>query len=339
MDKFNLLDCTLRDGGYINKWEFDDVVISEIISKLVDSGMDFVEVGYLNSSVNKRHTTQFNNIDKIEKYLPKDRKKCIFLAMADVEQFKMEDITEYTGKSIDGIRVVFYKHQIEAAINLAKEIKEKGYMLFLQPMVTIDYSIDEYALLIRRIAELKPDAVSIVDSFGYMKKSDFRQYFRVMDNLLAEEVIVDFHSHNNMNLAFISAQDTLEYNTNRKIIVDASLYGMGRGAGNLNTELIANYYNMMFGNKYDLTCLLNLISKYIMDIYKKKSWGYSPYMFITGLYRCHPNYACYLLEEFDVTVSDFEKFVRTIPDEMKVKCRKPKVLEMWYKYKDTDMAL
>ena len=135
-----------------------------------------------------------------------------------------------------------------------------------------------------------------------------------------------------MNLAFITAQDILEYETSRRLVIDASLYGMGRGAGNLNTELIANYYNMTLGNKYDIIKLLELISKYIMPISKEKSWGYSPYMFITGLYHYHPNFACYLLDEYDVTVSDFEQFIQTIPHEMCTKCRKPYVLEMWEKF-------
>jgi 4-hydroxy 2-oxovalerate aldolase len=116
------------------------------------------------------------------------------------------------------------------------------------------------------------------------------------------------------------------------LVIDASLYGMGRGAGNLNTELIANYYNMTLGNKYDTIKILDLISKYIMPIRSKRQWGYSPYMFITGLYHYHPNFACYLLDEVDVPVSVFEKFIQTIPIEMRTKCRKPYVLDMWNKF-------
>ena len=254
--------------------------------------------------------------------------------MADTEQFEPEDLTEYTGKSVDGIRVVFYKHQIEKAMLLARGVKEKGYKLFMQPMVTVDYSIDEYSKLAKRIAELKPYAVSVVDSFGYMSKSDFRRYFKILDNLLEADVMIGFHSHNNMNLAFITAQDILEYNTYRRLVIDSSLYGMGRGAGNLNTELIANYYNMTLGKKYDVIRILDLISRYIMPIYNRRAWGYSPYYFITGLYHCHPNFAAYLLEEHDVSVSDFEAFIHTIPKEMQTKCRKPYVLQMWDRFKE-----
>jgi len=334
MDKYNILDCTLRDGGYINKWNFEDDMISDMIEKMVDAGIDFVEVGYLNNSVHENNSTQFDSIDKIEKFIPKNRGNCTFIAIADVQQFTKDDLTHFTGKAIDGIRVVFYKHQIEEAMELAEAVKENGYKLFMQPMVTIDYTINEYAQLAKRIAELKPYAVSIVDSFGYMIKEDFRQYFKILDNLLEADVLIGFHSHNNMNLAFITAQDILEYNTNRKIVIDSSLYGMGRGAGNLNTELIANYYNMTLGQKYDISCILNLIGEYIMPIYKTRAWGYTPYLFITGLYHYHPNFACYLLEEYEVSVQEFEKFILTIPEEMKTKCKKDYVIQMWNKFKE-----
>lgn len=332
MDKFNLLECTLRDGGYITGWHFEDEMIKDTVKKLIESNLDFVEIGYLNNVASQNNMTQFKTIDQIADFIPEDRKDCTILAMADVLQFKPEDLTPYDGKSIDGIRVVFYKHQIEEALAMSKAIKEAGYKLFVQPMVTIDYTVDEYAGLAKEIAKLEPYAVSIVDSFGYMLKSDFRQYFKILDNILAPETVIGFHSHNNMNLAFITAQDILEYDTSRRLVIDASLYGMGRGAGNLNTELIANYYNMTLGNKYDTVKILSLISDYIMPIQKQKRWGYSPYMFITGLYHYHPNFACYLLDEFDVPVAVFEKFIQTVPEEMRTKCRKPYVIDKWKEF-------
>lgn len=333
MDKFNLLECTLRDGGYITNWHFEEEMIRDTIKGLIDANMDFVEVGYLNNMPYVKDTTQFQTIEQIAEFLPDNRKNSTILAMADVAQYKPEDLTPFTGKSIDGIRVVFYKHQVEEALVLSEAIKKAGYKLFVQPMVTIDYTVDEYANLAKRIAKIKPYAVSIVDSFGYMIKSDFRQYFKVLDNILDSDVVIGFHSHNNMNLAFITAQDILEYNTSRKLVIDASLYGMGRGAGNLNTELIANYYNMVLGKKYNCIPIINLISKYIMPISNQRNWGYSPYLFLTGLYHYHPNFACYLLDEHpEVTVTEFEAFIHTIPDEMKTKCKKQYVLEMWERF-------
>lgn len=336
MDKFSLLDCTLRDGGYITDWYFKDTVISSMIEGLIDANLDYVECGYLNNKAYVPDTAIFNNIEQIAAFIPSSRKNSILLAMADVQQFTCADITPFTGKSIDGIRVVFYKHQIEEALELCEAVKKNGYKLFVQPMVTIDYTTEEYAALTKRIALLDPYAVAIVDSFGYMIKQDFRQYYKILDNILPSDVMIGFHSHNNMQLAFITAQDILEYNTTRQLIIDSSLYGMGRGAGNLNTELIANYYNMLLGTKYDIIKIMNLLSLYIMPISKEKTWGYSPYLFLTGLYHCHPNFACYLLETHEISVIDFEKFIHLIPDDMKTKCKKPYVEELYQLFLKTE---
>jgi 4-hydroxy 2-oxovalerate aldolase len=162
-----------------------------------------------------------------------------------------------------------------------------------------------------------------------MSKQDFREYFKILDDILPQEVSVGFHSHDNMQLSFVTAQDVLEYQTRRRLIIDSSLYGMGRGAGNLHTELIANYYNKAIREKYDIIKILDLISEHIMPIKKTKSWGYSPYFFLTGLYRCHPNFAAFLLEEEEISVSEFKAFIETIPDEMRTKCRREYVKELF----------
>lgn len=334
MDKVSLLECTLRDGGYVTGWYFGENVIKDMVQGLVDANLDYIEVGYLNHKAYEAGTTQFMSIRQIEGYLPKDRAGTVFLAMADVQQFLPEEIMPCTGKSVDGIRVVFYKHQIEEAFVLAKAVVKAGYKLFVQPMVTIDYSIDEYAGVVKKFANLNPYAVSIVDSFGYMTKTDFRRYFKVLDNILDPEVSIGFHSHNNMNLAFLTAQDVFDYNTPRKTILDCSLYGMGRGAGNLNTELIANYYNMTLGNKYGCWKIIELISRHIMPIAEKAKWGYTPYLFMTGMMHCHPNFSCYLLEEYpEVSVVEFGQYLNTIPAEMKTKCRREYVTSKWEEFR------
>lgn len=324
-----ILDCTLRDGGYITDWNFGRDCINNILSDLTDAGIDFIECGYLNNREYQEGSAIFNNAEQIRDFLPEDRKNSHYLAMVDVTQFTADDLTAYTGNSIDGIRVVFYKHQVEEALAFCKQVKKRGYLLFVQPMVTIDYTIQEYASLAERINELDPYSVAIVDSFGYMNKEDFRKYFMVLDSILNPSVYIGFHSHNNMQLAFITAQDIFEYKTSRMCIIDSSLYGMGRGAGNLNTELIANYYNCAWEGNYDSVSILTCIDRYIMPIRKYKEWGYSPYLLLTGMYHCHPNFACYLLETHDISVHDFEKYLKMIPEEMRTKCRKPYVEELY----------
>ena len=78
---------------------------------------------------------------------------------------------------------------------------------------------------------------------------------------------------------------------------------------------------------------MRLIGDDVLPVYRKRPWGYSPYLFLTGLYHYHPNFACYLLDEFDVSVSEFDAFLHTVPDEMRTRCRKDEVIKMWKEFK------
>lgn len=333
MNKYNLLDCTLRDGSYITNGEFPEQAIRDILKALIDSRLDFIEVGYLNSTKPYcGNSTHFDSIERISEYLPSDRKSAMVLAMVDVDQFKIDDFIPFNGKSVDGIRIVFYKHQVNEAIKYAKVVNDLGYKLFMQPMVTIDYSMTEYSSLCDELIKLKPLGISIVDSFGYMTPADFRRYFKILDNLAPDNVIIGFHSHQNMNLALPVAVDVFEYQTDRKLVVDCSLLGIGRGAGNLQTELAANYYNNYFVPKYNVPELLRLVNDYIMPIKEQRDWGYSPYYFLTAYNRCHPNYAAFVLDNHQISITDFADYIKTVPPEMKTKCRRPYVEELYHNY-------
>ena len=337
MNKYNLLDCTLRDGSYITDGEFPQLAIKDIIRTLIEAHIDFIEVGYLNNKKPfKGNSTHFDSVERIVEYLPLDRKNALLLAMIDVDQFGINDLVPYDGKSIDGIRIVFYKHQVEEAIKYAEVVKSLGYKLFMQPMVTIDYTMAEYSSLCHDLIKLDPDGISIVDSFGYMTPMDFRKYFRILDNLAPDHVIIGFHSHQNMDLALPVAVDVFDYQTSRKLVVDCSLLGMGRGAGNLQTELAANYYNNCFVPKYNIPELIRLVDNYIKPIKEKKTWGYSPFYFLTAYKECHPNYAAFILESHDISLTDFSTYLEYIPLEMKTKCRRPYVEELYRKFRSEE---
>ena len=108
-------------------------------------------------------------------------------------------------------------------------------------MVSLSYTDEEFLDLIRRVNELEPYAFYIVDSFGMMKRKDLTRLFYLVEHNLNENIKIGFHSHNNMQLAYSNAQSLVDLHSDRELIIDASVYGMGRGAGNLNTELFVQY--------------------------------------------------------------------------------------------------
>ncbi|HFP8864919.1 TPA: 3-hydroxy-3-methylglutaryl-CoA lyase, partial [Enterococcus faecium] len=149
----------------------------------------------------------------------------------------------------------------------------------------------EFLAVIKNVNQFKPYAFYIVDSFGMMKGKDLTRLFYMIEHNLEKDIQIGFHSHNNMQLAYSNAQKLITVQTNRSLIIDSSVYGMGRGAGNLNTELFVEYLNDNAGKKYQLKPLLYIIDEILNSFYQKSYWGYSLPNYISAVHNAHPNYA------------------------------------------------
>ena len=227
MNTIHVLDCTLRDGGYCNQWKFGYVNAKKITRSLIDANVDIVECGFLTNRVTYNpDITKFTTLEKIATVIPSDRKGKIFVAMMNYGEYQVEDLPEYDGSSIDGIRVAFHKKNLKEALEVCKGIKAKGYKVFVQAMVSLSYSDEEFLALIRAMNEIEPYAFYIVDSFGMMKKKNLIRLFYMVENNLKDGIWIGFHSHNNMQLAYSNAQSLVDAQTNRNLIIDSSVYGM-----------------------------------------------------------------------------------------------------------------
>ena len=138
--------------------------------------------------------------------------------------------------------------------------------------------------------------------------------FQFIDNILNKEIALGFHSHNSMQLSFSNTKALLSLNFDREIIIDSCLYGMGRGAGNLCTELITKYLNDNLQTDYKISQLLRTIDNILKPIYDKKTWGYSTLYYIAAIHGCHPNYATYLGEK-SLSNEEIERIMSLIPQE------------------------
>ena len=153
--------------------------------------------------------------------------------MMNYGEYNIDDLPPYDGGFISGIRFAFHKKDMVQAIKICKQIKAKGYVTFVQPMVTLTYSDDEIEQLVDLVNDFLPESVYMVDSFGTMTKQELVKMYDIFDKNLSEKISIGFHSHNNMQLSFSNAQILMELDTDRTIYIDSSVYGMGRGAGNL----------------------------------------------------------------------------------------------------------
>lgn len=336
MNTIHVLDCTLRDGGYCNQWKFGFGNTRKIIQSLVDANVDIIECGFLTNKVTfDPEITKFTTIEELAAVIPEDRNGKIFVAMMNYGEYNMEDLPNYDGASIDGIRVAFHKKNLVEALAVCKKIKDKGYKVFVQAMVSLCYTDEEFLALIRAVNEIEPYAFYIVDSFGMMKQKNLIRLFYMVENNLLEEVWIGFHSHNNMQLSYSNAQSLVDTQTNRNIIIDSSVYGMGRGAGNLNTELFVEYLNENADGSYNLRPLLNVIDEILNDFYQKNYWGYSLPNYVSAVHWVHPNYASYLSEKNTLTVEAMDEIFSMMPQEKKFEFDKNYIEQLYVKYMAT----
>lgn len=336
MNNIQVLDCTLRDGGYCNEWCFGFENTIKITNGLIEANIEIIECGFITNKVSyELDVTKFNTLDEISKIIPENREGKIFVAMINYGEYNIKNLPEYDGTSIDGIRVAFSKKNLKESLKLCRQIKEKGYLVFIQAMVSLSYSDEEFLLLIQATNEIQPYAFYIVDSFGMMKEKDLTRLFYMVEHNLDEEIWIGFHSHNNMQLAYSNAQKLTTMQTTRNLIIDSSIYGMGRGAGNLNTELFIDYLNENAGKDYYLKPILTLIDEILNEFYQRNYWGYSLPNYISAVHNAHPNYAGYLDDKKTLTVKDMNEIFDMMDDDKKVSYDKVYIEELYLRYMAT----
>ncbi|MCB2296791.1 aldolase catalytic domain-containing protein [Clostridium tagluense] len=294
MSKILMLDCTLRDGGYINDWQFGKEAIFDIEKKLVSTGVDIVEIGFLKNEIYNPNRTVFSDEKQIEDIIAPKNKDVLYAAMVEVmNPLPIEYISQRTDTSIDIIRVIVWKRLLKEGFEYCKAITEKGYKVCVQPARVDQYSQQEFVEMVELFNNLNPMAVYIVDSWGTQDKEGILRYIELADKHLKKDIALGFHGHNNLQQAFGCAEAFAELGLKRDIIIDASIYGIGRGAGNLNLEIFARYLNIKFDKNYDITPMLKIYSDYIEKIYKEHPWGYSFPNYLVASYNCNPEYADY----------------------------------------------
>jgi len=315
MRKLEILDCTLRDGGYVNNWHFGKDAIIKIIQKLTSAGIEIIECGFLENCDYNPDCSFYNHVDQIAAVLPKDRKNTCYVAMTRLGKYPIESLAPYDGRSIDGIRVSFHFNEVEEAMDYCHQIKKKGYKVFIQPVGTTSYCDEKLLSLIHSVNKLKPYSFYLVDTLGLMHREDVMRFFYLINHNLDKSIHMGFHSHNNLQLSYSNCQSLTSLESDRVLSLDASVYGMGRGAGNLNTELMANFINKHFKHHYEIEPLLEIIDEHIGQIKAKYDWGYTVPHYLAAINGCHPNYAAYLNSKQKLTVKNISTILRSIEPE------------------------
>lgn len=317
MINIKVLDCTLRDGGYINNWIFGNNTIKNIIKNLVDANVDIIETGFLRPVEHDDNSSVFSSVEQIKDFIFPKKNGALYAAMIENRNYPSLSLPKYDGTSVDIIRITFRRLEWDDAKKNIIDIISKGYKVCVQPVGSASYDDQSLLNLIKDVNNLKPYAFYIVDTLGVMYRNDIRKFFYLIDNNLSKDIYIGYHSHNNLQMAFANAQEISRLSNGRTIIVDSSCYGMGRGVGNLATELIVDYINTNISQKYSIIPILNIVDKYLLPFYAEQRWGYDLPYFLSATVKCHPNYAAYLMKKETLSVEKIEKILSLIPFEFR----------------------
>ncbi|TAN43868.1 MAG: nucleoid-structuring protein H-NS [Nitrospirae bacterium] len=283
--QIKVLDCTVRDGGLINKWQFSNDFVSKVFNALSVAGIDYMEIGYKSSEKYfcrvEHGAWKFCTEDDIKRVIGDKKGDMKLSAMADIGRIDACDIYPKSESVLDMIRVACYAHETDKAVSLAHLCQDKGYEVTINLMAVskvIERDLDE---ALNDLAKSSVPVIYLVDSFGAMYSEQIhflaKKYFEAMPG---KELGI--HTHNNQQLAFANTIEAIIAGINR---IDATIYGMGRGAGNCPLELLMSFLR---NPKFDIRPILEVIQELFIPLKAEVEWGYHiPYM-ITGILNEHP---------------------------------------------------
>jgi len=304
-----VLDCTLRDGGYVNNFDFGEKNIHSIVKNLESSNVDLIELGFLKDGNHKSSQTLFNNPLEAEQYAQNPNQEYCLMIRPD-----WYDITQFGegGNNIKNIRFAFHQKDLELTLKQASIVREAGYKVYFNPVNVLSYTEDELINILTSLNEFKPEGIYIVDTFGSIFPSDLDKLFSLFNSWVSSDIAIGLHLHENLSLSLSLAASFIEKIGTRKAYIDSSVLGMGRIPGNLCTELIMNFMNITQNSNFDLNSIYKIIDNPISQIKSTNPWGYTPAYAITGFNQIHRSYAEYFLNKPNLSLPEIDKLLMQV---------------------------
>jgi len=299
---FDILDCTIRDGGYLNNWRFDTKIVREVYRALSKAGVDIVEIGFRGTDKyfdrNEFGPWRFTDLQDLKEVVG-GIKGARLAIMGDYGKLDVEDFTDNYREYVDLIRIAAHKDGTPGAIRQLEEIKKKGFTVSLNAMGITSYTGEETKELVNMLADSDIDYIYIADSYGSILPDQMRQLVEPFKAL--KHIKIGFHPHNSLQMAFANTLEAIKCGVD---IIDSTIYGMGRGAGNLPTEVMLSYLQLSTTDKYNVIPILHCIDRFFTNIQTDEPWGYQlPYM-LSGIFQCHPYYPKTLVDYREFSMED-----------------------------------
>lgn len=310
IEGIKVIDATLRDGGLVNDFFFDDGFVKALYKANIAAGVDYMEFGYRASKKqfdrNAFGKWKFTSDEDVVKAIGEKDPRMKLSIMVDVgrTEFK-EDIAPKKDSPIDLFRVATYIETIPEAVEMINYISSLGYETTCNIMAISKCTDEQIAKALYLLAQTPASAVYIVDSYGALYPKQTRKLTRLYHNILTPVgKEVGIHAHNNQQCAFAN---TLEAKDLGAKWLDGTAFGMGRGAGNCHSEALVAYLN---GKKYHVEPLLKLVEEWMLPMKESGvEWGYNTSYMLTGLTNQHPRTAIAATKKKDTQFSEQFKFL------------------------------
>lgn len=286
-----VLDCTIRDGGLVNDHLFEDGFAKAIYDACVAAGVDYLEMGYKASkklfSRDKCGAWKFCDEDDLRRIVGDNPTPLKLTAMADAGKSDWHtDILPKKDSVLSMIRVAFYANQVPEAVDMIKDAADKGYEVSANLMAVSTVSETELDQALEVIAQTPASVLVVVDSYGSLYAEQIEllvKKYQAFGQQTGKEVGI--HAHNNQQLAFANTIEAIIHGANR---VDASMAGLGRGAGNCPMELLIGFLR---NPKFHIRPIYQVIQEHLLPLSRQVEWGPYPQYNITGQRNEHPRSA------------------------------------------------
>lgn len=307
-----VVDATLRDGGLVNNFGFTEEFVRELYKTNIAAGVDYMEFGYKASvdifDPKDFGKWKFSREEDIRAIVGDNDTSLKICVMADVGRTDYKrDILNKEDSVIDMIRIATYIHQIPAAIEMIEDAKEKGYEVTVNLMAVSKVKDEDLLDGLKLLAASNVDAIYLVDSFGAFYPEQIR---RLTATYMAAAAPfgkkIGIHAHNNQQLAFAN---TIEAAANGASFLDATMSGMGRGAGNCYMESLLSFLR---NPKYNIVPVMKFVEKYMNPLKNgPDKWGFDMPYLMTGVFNAHPSSAIKFIKD---NRTDYANFYQEMMD-------------------------
>jgi 4-hydroxy 2-oxovalerate aldolase len=291
-EEIKVLDCTIRDGGLINNYQFSEEMVKACYRAACEAGVDIFEIGKKLADSSDFPRDEFGpwnfcDDDLIKKVYDSydGERRPLMAVMFDVGRVDVTTLQKRDDTAFDMVRTACYASDVDKGIDLAKRSKDLGYettINIMAPSVAIETELIEGLEAVNGADEV--DYLYLVDSFGAFYSEQVSAYLDLYKKHAPDKEL-GFHAHNNQQLAFSNTQQAIIDGVN---LLDATVNGIGRGAGNCNLELLLNFLK---NPKFSVMPIYKVIQEVFIDLRDEIEWGFNDIYGISGSLNQHPRAA------------------------------------------------